>query len=236
MDQKRKSPVTDDKLFPIQFIAGDVNLREGGTLENNSTGLKLDTQGENLILGDAVFLNYDQYQGRMAVNEPDYMDKWGVEVEGLWRGFSNAESHNLLPTYTKISVDEHNCKEKFPDGLGSVCSEGGSSGEGCDLEIKKPLNFSKPMIPPSYIDPDEDDQESPTLPIICQTLDPYMMGTDGDGKIPGVDMETAMHDGSSAPTDLNYMVRGEPTEDKNRSLDIEVDKYQDGDNIRGAGV
>jgi len=63
-----------------------------------------------------------------------------------------------------------------------------------------------------------------------------MMGTDGDGKMPGVDMETAMHDGSSAPTDLNYMVRGEPNEDENRSLDIEVDKYQDGDNIRGAAL
>jgi len=221
MGPLRKSPVTDDKTFPVQFIAGDVSLRTGGTLENSSTGLNLDTAGENLIQGDAMFINSHQYQGRMARHEPEYLDKWGVEVEGLWRGFTTFGEHSLLPTYTKAQTAEPNCKEKHPDGLGPAsCSDGGSAG--CDLEIEKPLNFLKPMIPPSYTEGGGD--EKAAIPIICQTLDPYMMGTDSSGKLPGVDMDTPMHDGSSAPTDLNYMVRGNPNQDPDRSLDIEVDK------------
>ena len=232
MGPTRSDEGTDDKSYVIKYIAGDVGRRPSGTLEvqPNSQTIQMPT---GLSRGTAVFLNEPQYQTRLAMNNNSaYQNKWGVEVEGLWRGFTTGSNHDLLPSYTSGSAT-NDCKEKTDDGLSSICSGGY---DGCDIEgdIEKPLNFSKPMIPPSYTAGGEGGGAA--IPIICQTLDPYMLGTNSEGKLPGVDMEYAMHDGPSAPTDLNYMVRGNQGTSKNRSFDIEVDKYQDGDNIRAAAL
>ena len=238
---RRKHPDTDDKLYPIEYIGGDTFLRQSTELICDINNLTVSPAEKGFVGKEAAFLNRHQYASRLQVDDSEfYLNKWGVEIEGLWRGFSTVE-HDLLPYYTIPETDVYDCKEAGEDGLSPKCGEqsasssssSGDDDKNCGGEEQRPIKwYPKQPIPPII----NQDETLKNIPIILQTLDPYMMGTNSEGKIDGFDEMPQIHEGPSVQTDINYMVRGNGNSKEDRSIDIEIDRFQEGDTIRAAAL